>query len=51
VTDITRIAQGDTITIVPEQGPERVVVVTHVEHHVILLADHPEFPAEGGDGS
>jgi hypothetical protein len=38
------IARGDVIRIRPDRGPERVMVVSHVEHHLITLAD---LPAEG----
>jgi hypothetical protein len=33
------VTKGDVIRIIPERGPERVMVVAHVEHHVITLAD------------
>ena len=35
------ITKGDVIRIVPESGPERVMRVAHVEHHIITLADIP----------
>lgn len=35
------ITKGDVIRIVPERGPERVMTVAHVEHHIITLADDP----------
>ena len=38
MTEIT-VAKGDIIRIVPDRGPERVMLVTHVEHHIITLAD------------
>lgn len=33
------VAKGDVIRIIPEAGPERVMLVSHVEHHIITLAD------------
>lgn len=33
------ITKGDIIQIVPERGPVRIMRVSHVEHHVITLAD------------
>ena len=33
------VTKGDTIRIIPDKGPERVMVVSHVEHHVITLSD------------
>ena len=30
---------GETITIIPDSGPEREMIVAHVEHHVITLID------------
>lgn len=36
------VTKGDAIRIVPEKGPERVMLVAHVEHYVITLADLPE---------
>jgi len=38
----TRVARGDVIHIVPDAGPERRMLVTHVEHHIIALSDLPE---------
>lgn len=35
------IRRGDVIIIVPDRGPERKMVVNHVEHHVITLVDLP----------
>jgi hypothetical protein len=35
------VTKGDTIRIIPERGPERVMLVAHVEHHIITLADLP----------
>jgi hypothetical protein len=35
------ITKGDVIRIIPEAGPERVMTVAHVEHHIITLADIP----------
>jgi hypothetical protein len=35
------IAAGDVIRIIPDRGPERVMVVARVERHVITLADVP----------
>ena len=35
------IAAGDVIRIIPGRGPERVMVVSHVERHIITLADVP----------
>jgi hypothetical protein len=39
------VRKGDVIRIVPERGPERVMIVSHVEHHVITLIDHPQGAA------
>jgi len=39
------VAKGDLIRIVPEAGPERLMVVAHVEHHIITLSD---FDGEEG---
>ena len=36
------VTKGDTIRIIPDKGPERVMVVSHVEHHVITLSDPKE---------
>jgi hypothetical protein len=33
------VTKGDTIRIVPESGPERLMQVSHVEHHIITLSD------------
>lgn len=33
------ITKGDVIRIVPELGPERLMVVSHMEHHIITLTD------------
>lgn len=44
MNDTAAVSKGDLIRIIPEKGPERVMVVAHVEHHVITLADPP---AEG----
>jgi hypothetical protein len=33
------ITRGDTIRIRPDKGPERVMTVSHVEHHIITLSD------------
>ena len=33
------VTKGDVIRIVPEKGPERVMLVSHVEHHIITLTD------------
>jgi hypothetical protein len=33
------ITRGDVIVIVPERGPRRRMLVAHVEHHIITLAD------------
>lgn len=41
------IIKGKTVRIIPERGPERVMVVNHVERHVITLAD-PEETIPGG---
>lgn len=38
--------KGKPVRIIPERGPERVMLVSHVEHHVITLAD-PREAAEG----
>jgi hypothetical protein len=35
----TRIRKGDVIHIVPDSGPERDMIVSHVEHHLITLID------------
>ena len=40
------VTKGDVIRIVPESGPERVMLVAHVEHHIITLADIPEGETE-----
>lgn len=47
------VTKGDTIRIIPDRGPERVMAVSHVEHHIITLADVPEaaFSRETGDAS
>ncbi len=37
------VRKGDVIHIVPERGPERDMVVSHVEHHIITLIDWNEF--------
>ena len=42
------VTKGDVIRIVPEAGPERVMQVSHVEHHVITLADLGGEAAEDG---
>ena len=41
------ITEGDVIRIVPEKGPERVMKVSHVEHHVITLSDPASGTEEG----
>lgn len=33
------VTKGDVIRIIPERGPERVMVVSHVERYAITLAD------------
>lgn len=33
------VTKGDVITIVPERGPQRRMLIAHVEHHIITLAD------------
>ena len=33
------VKKGDQIRIIPERGPERVMEVAHVEHHIITLSD------------
>lgn len=40
------IFKGKTVRIIHERGPERLMVVNHVERHVITLAD-PDEAAEG----
>jgi hypothetical protein len=40
------VTKGDTIRIIPDKGPERVMVVSHVEHHVITLSDPADRAAE-----
>ena len=40
------ITKGDTIRIIPDKGPGRVMVVSHVEHHVITLSDPADRAAE-----
>ncbi len=35
------VRRGTRIRIIPEAGPERVMVVMHVEHHIITMADDP----------
>lgn len=40
------VTKGDTIRIIPERGPERLMAVAHVEHHVITLSD-PGSSEEG----
>jgi hypothetical protein len=40
------VAQGNTVTVIPERGPERVMRVAHVEQYIITLR---EIPAEGGN--
>jgi len=42
------ITKGDVIRIIPEKGPEWIMLVSHVEQHIITLAD---LPAEGEGGS
>ena len=42
--DIPAVAKGDTIRIIPEHGADRVMVVAHVEHHIITLIDPREAP-------
>lgn len=37
--DIKTIEKGDVIYIIPDVGPERTMIVSHVEHHVITLRD------------
>lgn len=36
------VTKGDIIVIVPERGPRRRMLVSHVEHHIILLTDVPQ---------
>lgn len=36
------VTKDDIIRIIPEKGPERVMRVSHVEHHIITLADTEE---------
>ena len=36
---LVTVTRGDAIRIIPGKGPERVMVVSHVEHHVITLSD------------
>jgi hypothetical protein len=38
-SEIVTVKCGDTIHIVPEVGPERDMLVAHVEHHIITLVD------------
>ena len=38
-TESARLAAGMVVTAVPGRGPERQQIVTHVEHHLALLAD------------
>lgn len=33
------VAKGDVIRVVPERGPERLMLVAHVEQHIITLSD------------
>lgn len=35
------VTKGDSIHIVPERGPERLVHVVHVEQHIITMNDLP----------
>jgi len=35
------IQKNDVIRIIPDVGPTRLVIVVHVEHHIITLTDHP----------
>jgi hypothetical protein len=44
----TAVTKGDVIRIIPERGPERVMLVVHVEHHIITLADLDSTSSEGG---
>jgi hypothetical protein len=37
----TRIARGDVITSVPDKGPWRRVLVSHVERHLMTFSDLP----------
>ena len=41
------VTKGDTIRIIPDKGPERVMLVSHVEHHVITLSDPASGTEEG----
>jgi hypothetical protein len=43
---VITVKKADVIRIVPDLGPERIMIVAHVEHHVITMADHPDPPAE-----
>jgi hypothetical protein len=40
------VTKGDTIHIVPERGPERLMHVVHVEQHIITMNDLPENESE-----
>lgn len=33
------VAAGEIVRIIPKRGPERLMRVAHVEHHVITLSD------------
>ena len=43
---LVTVTRGDAIRIIPGKGPERVMVVSHVEHHVITLSDPADRAAE-----
>jgi len=43
---LVTVTKGDTVRIIPDKGPERVMVVSHVEHHVITLSDPADRAAE-----
>lgn len=36
---VRKVTKGDVVTIAPERGPLRRMLVSHVEHHIITLAD------------
>lgn len=43
-TEPVTVTRGNRIRIVPEAGPERLMLVSHVEHHVIMLTEPCDCP-------
>jgi hypothetical protein len=40
---VASVKKGDLIRIIPERGPERHMIVAHVEHHIITLSDSEQI--------